>query len=614
MLARRRLRALGAALVLVGLAPALERPARGEPATDPPEPAAEATVLADAAPQAELGTVLDVVLPCGLRVLAARDISLPVAAVILAVETGSEDDPPESPGLVHALAYHLHQGNRELRPGEAIAAAQDAGGVHTLATGPAQVRFESLVPISRLDEVLFVESQRLRHPTLDRRRWKISLGWAGSDARGRPGLSPRDLAELHGASGLAHGGRMVDRSLAEIAPASLAAALASRFHYGRATLIVVAPEPPAAIVEQVAAKFSDLPAAARSVPTRPAPPPRAPLPGASPPTPDAPPAAPGTPTPDAPAAPGARSAAPGADAGAMSPVPAAAGARSAARGADSGAMSPAPAAAGARSAAPGADPGAMSPAASLVFGATLPSAAELPVLASLGAGAPAGTGKPAASGTSPGPGDGAGAPSPAAGGGPSGAGAPSPAAGGGPSEPGATVPAVGGGDRSPVPARPAILAWPVPADAAAAAWAGVLCRGLNRQKRGPDEPRKARIACVYHPDPRRALLVIRPLGTDDPIGLTRARLARLGAGDLPLLNAQARFVAQMLRLHVRTPLGLARQLATSAPSPRAPAPSSVPFARRRDELTGLASLGGRPALTLTVEDALLIGPPERKKK
>ncbi|HEY8376805.1 MAG TPA: hypothetical protein VIK91_09965, partial [Nannocystis sp.] len=274
----RRLRAVCAAPVALALttgrvAHAEPAPAAAEtPAAAPAEPAPADSPIADA------DAVLDVVLPCGLRVLAARDISLPVAAVVLAVEVGSEDDPPEHPGLVHALAYHLHQGNRELRPGETIAAAQDAGGVSLLATGPGQVRFEAVIPVSRLDEVLFAESQRLRHPTLDRRRWEISLGWAASDVRIPLRLKPSDLAALHGAPGLGHDGRVVDRSLAEIIPAALASQLATKFNYARATLVVVAPLAPAAILEQVRAHFADLPAASRNLPTRPPPPARAPLP------------------------------------------------------------------------------------------------------------------------------------------------------------------------------------------------------------------------------------------------------------------------------------------------------------------------------------------------
>jgi hypothetical protein len=480
----RRLSAVCAALALAGPATA-----RGEPPAAAPAPPATgplAQVSEDSQPAQPSEAALDVILPCGLRVLAARDLSLPVAAVVLAVEVGFEDDPPEYPGLVHALAYHLYQGNRELRPGETIAAAQDAGGVHLLATGPGQVRFESLVPISHLPDVLFAESQRLRNPTVDRTRWDISLGWAAADAKLPTRFLPTNFALLHGVPGLDHDGRAVSRNLSGIVLGSLAAQLASKFTYNRSTLIVVGPEDPAELLKKVTERFADLPPTARQVPARPPPPPRPPLPQSDVPT---------------PAEPGKTSAAPG----------------------------------------------------------NHPTA----VLAAPGKPPPAEPAPPAAPGNPP-----------------------------------ADAPATRTEIR--------YLAWPVPANNLAAGWAGALCRALNRQKREANEPRNARLICDYEPDPRRGALLVRPVGVEDPIGFVRARLARLAGSDAQLLTAQAAVVAQATRLRVRTPLGLARQLAASAPLPIDPPPAAAPIARPLDVITGLASLADRPALTLTVENALVL--------
>ncbi|MBK9756812.1 MAG: hypothetical protein IPO88_25605 [Nannocystis sp.] len=212
--------------------------------------------------------VVDAVLPCGLRVLTARDMSLPVAAVVLALESGSEDDPPELPGLVHALAYQLLQGNRELHPGESIAVAQDAGGLHSLHTGLAQVRFESLVPVTRLDAMLWVESQRLLAPTTAPQRWQQALGWAAADERGGSRLRPEALAYLHGATGLGHDGRAVGKPLQALAEAALAAQLAAKFTYARATLVVVAPESPERLQGQLRPLFAALPQTRRTAPLR----------------------------------------------------------------------------------------------------------------------------------------------------------------------------------------------------------------------------------------------------------------------------------------------------------------------------------------------------------
>ena len=107
--------------------------------------------------------------------------------------------------------------------------------------------------------------------------------------------------------------------------------------------------------------------------------------------------------------------------------------------------------------------------------------------------------------------------------------------------------------------------WPVPPSAAASVWATALCRAINRQKKPaePEELRRARLSCDHEADARRGVLILRPSAVDDPHAFIQARLDRLAPGgpDAPLLQAQAAVVAQALRLAVRTPAGLARQLA-----------------------------------------------------
>jgi len=445
-------------------------------------------------------TVVDAVLPCGLRVLTARDLSLPAAAVVLALEVGSEDDPPELPGLVHALAYQLEQGNRELRPAEAIATAQDAGGVYSLATGVAQVRFESLIPASRLDPMLWVESQRLRAPTAASQRWAQSLGWAASDERGGSRLRPEALAFIHGAPGLGHEGRAVSKPLSALSSAALAAHLSEKFNYARATLVVVGPESPERLLERISPLFADLPQAPRNAPERRV----------------------------------------GPRAGTNAAAPPAAGA---------------------------AAPGGMSP----------------------------GTGAAAPENMSPGTGVAA---------------------------PENMSPGTGTAATAPLARqRGQTFVWPVPPSAAAGAWATALCRAINRQKRPaePEELRRARLSCDHEADARRGVLILRPSAVDDPQAFIQARLDRLAPGgpDAALLQAQAAVVAQALRLAVRTPAGLARQLAMSAVEvPPVGGGPSFKQQHRVDELTGLAALGDPSALErvapglLRVEDAVILTFPE----
>ena len=259
-----------------GAAPS-SRPAAtpAAPATKPSEPPTPAgpalpTPTVEGLPPIDEATLpgpqlLDGVLPCGLRVIVAQDETLPVAAVVLALETGTEDDPPSQPGLVHALAYHLLEGNRELRPAGAPALVHDQGGIAGIAVGPAQLRFESLVPISALPDVLWVESQRLRAPTVSEELWTATLRWARRDTTRQWHAPLAAMAAAHGAPGLEHEGRIVAPGLDEMVPRAVAQALAERFRYELATLVVVSPHPPAELQGRIEALFADLPAQPRHV-------------------------------------------------------------------------------------------------------------------------------------------------------------------------------------------------------------------------------------------------------------------------------------------------------------------------------------------------------------
>lgn len=254
------------AFVWLALAPAPSEPVA--PAESPPPTAPTTAEPADdtpapAEPSASDVLAIDTVLPCGLRIVAAQDKTLPVAAVVLAVETGTEDDPADQPGLVHALAYQLLQGNRELSPHGVAQLVHDGGGVTALAIGPAQIRYESLVPVSMLDDVLWAESQRLRAPTVSAPLWKDTLRWARRDPGRAWTVSLDALAAVHQVDGLAHEGHHTPAELDALSPRAVSTALAERFTVERATLVVVAPMSPDLVLNRVLPLFADLPATER---------------------------------------------------------------------------------------------------------------------------------------------------------------------------------------------------------------------------------------------------------------------------------------------------------------------------------------------------------------
>ncbi|MBV1861094.1 MAG: hypothetical protein KUG77_21935 [Nannocystaceae bacterium] len=267
---------LATALGLGGAATADAQPWAREPTPVDPAPAKapDAVDVVGGEPEPPTASenrdidLLDRILPCGTRVLIARDDSLPVASVVLALEHGSEDDPDDLPGLHHALAYQLLMGNRDTAPGGIQSMVQDAGGIAFLATGPAQTRFESLIPITLLGEVIAAEAGRFRAPTVTESLWKETLISARRDTPHRRTASWHATAVAHGSAGLAHRPRVVPKGLGELDVASIEAALAQRARYEFATLVVVSPLPLEDTFAKVESAMRDLPERPRRVPAR----------------------------------------------------------------------------------------------------------------------------------------------------------------------------------------------------------------------------------------------------------------------------------------------------------------------------------------------------------
>jgi hypothetical protein len=406
-------------LFVLGLALAATSRAQGPAETPSATVEDAARAPAEAVPAAGPFAV-DEVLPSGVRIIVARDRTLPVAAVVLALETGTEDDPSDRPGLVHALGYHLLQGNRELPPEGVARIAHDGGGVTSMAIGPAQIRYEALVPVSLLEDMMWAESQRLRSPSVDAGLWHDSLGWARRDARPNRALPPAAIAALHGADGLAHAGRNASAELEAMVPRAVAHELADRMSYARATLVVVSPLEPSDVLERARELFADLPEQPRQIRDR------------------------------------------------------------------------------------------------------------------------------------------------------------------------FSFPRVQDGPRrfTQPEANGSTVAWPVPPGSEELERARILCRVINRQRRVDPEPERARLRCHLDEDPRRAVLVLRASGVEEPVDLVRDRLRRIFEGeDQRLLEQQRDIVARSFELELSTSLGLARRLATS--DPRAAPSSATDPKRRLGELTGL---------------------------
>lgn len=187
---------------------------------------------------------------------------MPVAAVVLSVPSGTGDDPGRNPGLVHALAYALQMGNRELSPGAALDEVYDSGGFAEMAVGAGQTRFESLIPQWSLKGVLRVEADRFSTPTLSEPLWLKSLQYAAQDRRPPQGPHRPLRALAFGNPRLLHDGRVVLPALAKIPLPALAQYLVQHFRLNRSTLALVSAQPPQktlALIRKVFAKVQASP-------------------------------------------------------------------------------------------------------------------------------------------------------------------------------------------------------------------------------------------------------------------------------------------------------------------------------------------------------------------
>jgi hypothetical protein len=156
-----------------------------------------------------------------------------------------------------------------LRPGEGVETVHGGGGVATMAVGLGQIRYESVLPVSRLAEVLTIESMRLRASRTTAGAWKTSLAWATSDPPRASLLRPEALAAVHRQPALAHNDRAVTDPLRALNEGAVASLMRAKLDYARATLVVVAPTPPQEVLALIEPLFADLPPAPRRAPARP---------------------------------------------------------------------------------------------------------------------------------------------------------------------------------------------------------------------------------------------------------------------------------------------------------------------------------------------------------
>ena len=108
----------------------------------------------------------------GLTVLVREDHKLPIVSIEVLYQAGSRNDPPGKAGLAHLFEHLLFYGSQH-HPHNFLVAMQRLGVTNVNGgTGPDLTTVYETVPISQLDAVLWLESDRMGYlrPLLPRRR------------------------------------------------------------------------------------------------------------------------------------------------------------------------------------------------------------------------------------------------------------------------------------------------------------------------------------------------------------------------------------------------------------------------------------------------------------
>jgi zinc protease len=101
-------------------------------------------------------------LPNGLRVVLARDSTVPLARVGVYYDVGSRDEPRGRAGFAHLFEHYMFEGSAALEPGEFFRLVVANGGRFGARTLYDFTKYTSIVPTNALELVLWAEADRMR--------------------------------------------------------------------------------------------------------------------------------------------------------------------------------------------------------------------------------------------------------------------------------------------------------------------------------------------------------------------------------------------------------------------------------------------------------------------
>src|SRR5262249_29724364 len=107
------------------------------------------------------------VLPNGLTLIAQRDASAPVVAVVTQVKAGFFDEPDRWVGISHVLEHMFFKGTARRSVGAIARETKAAGGYLNASTSYDHTSYFTVLPASSLAEALDIQGDALRNSAIE---------------------------------------------------------------------------------------------------------------------------------------------------------------------------------------------------------------------------------------------------------------------------------------------------------------------------------------------------------------------------------------------------------------------------------------------------------------
>lgn len=104
----------------------------------------------------------------GLHVILHQDASAPVIITSVMYHVGSKDERPDRTGFAHFFEHLLFEGTENIKRGEWFKIVTANGGVNNANTSDDRTYYYEIFPSNNLELALWMESERLMHPVINK--------------------------------------------------------------------------------------------------------------------------------------------------------------------------------------------------------------------------------------------------------------------------------------------------------------------------------------------------------------------------------------------------------------------------------------------------------------